>query len=157
MIKQSNHRQGLITALSALIPAAQTETHAVDEAASIRLRINQTDLRCLGTILDLGPLSASKLAESVRLTRAAMTTALDRLEKAGFIRRLHDLHDRRGINVEATPAAQKAVREIWEPIRIDGLVFLEKYSDEDLELLSQFFEEYCALQRDHTQRIRRLK
>lgn len=156
MIKQSNKRQNLIATLSALIPAAQTETHCVDEAAASRLRINQTDLRCLGIILDRGPVSASKLAESIRLTRAAMTTALDRLEKAGFIRRLHDLQDRRGIKVEATAAAQNAVREIWEPVRRDGLAFLEKYSDEDLELLSQFFEEYCALQRTHARRIQKL-
>ncbi|MGC8494957.1 MAG: MarR family winged helix-turn-helix transcriptional regulator [Syntrophobacteraceae bacterium] len=128
----------------------------MDEAAAKRLRINQTDLRCLGIILERGPISASKLAETVGLTRAAMTTALDRLEKAAFICRIHDVQDRRGIKVEATAAAREAVREIWEPIRLDGLAFLEKYSVEDLELLTRFFEEYCSLQRTHAQRIQKL-
>ncbi len=156
MINQSSKRQALIAVLSALIPAAQTETHAVDEAAAKRLRINQTDLRCLGIILDRGPISASKLAETVGLTRAAMTTALDRLEKAGFTWRIHDVRDRRSIKVEATLKARDAAREIWEPIRLDGLEFLEKYSIEDLELLNRFFEEYSALQRTHAQRIQKL-
>lgn len=157
MIRESNNRQRLIKALSALIPEAQTETHTVDEAAAAHLRINRTDLRCLGIVFEQGSLSASKLAESVGLTRAAMTTALDRLEKAGYIRRLHDPLDRRGVNVEATRAAQKALRTIWEPIRLDGLSLLEKYRDQDIAVLIRFFKDYCALQRKHAHSIQQLR
>ena len=156
MIIASKQRE-LIAALSELIPAAQTETQAVDEAAAVRLGINRTDLRCLGTIAMRGSLSASKLAESIGLTRGAMTTALDRLEQAGFIRRIHDRLDRRSITVEATPAATKAIREIWEPIRVEGLALLQAYGDAELELLSRFFKDYCALQQTHATRIRRPK
>jgi DNA-binding MarR family transcriptional regulator len=155
MIRQSNQRSGLITTLTARIPESQTQTHAVDEAAAARLGINRTDLRCLGTILTQGTISASRLAECIRLTRGAMTTALDRLEAAGFIRRIDNPNDRRGIKVEATTAAKKAIREIWEPIGVAGFKLLEKYRDEDLKLLNRFFEEYCALQRTHAERIRR--
>jgi DNA-binding MarR family transcriptional regulator len=37
-----------------------------------------------------------------------MTTALDRLEGAGYVRRIDDPDDRRGVRVEATGAAMKA-------------------------------------------------
>ena len=157
MIKQSNHRERLIEQLSTLIPAAQTETHAVDEAAAARLGINRTDLRCIGILMEQGTLSAGALAESVRLTRAAITTALDRLEKARLIRRIHDTDDRRGVNVEATAVAKKALEEIWGPIRLDGLALLEKYSDKDLEVLTRFLEQYSDLQKTHAQRIRAWK
>lgn len=157
MIRKSNNRQELVQSLSALIPAAQTETHAVDEAAANRLRINGTDLRCLGAVLEQGSVSASRLAEIVGLTRGAMTTALDRLERAGFVRRIRDRQDRRSIKIEATPAAKKGVHAIWQPIRADGLDLLKTYSDAELELLLRFFTDYCALHRAHAGRIRRMR
>jgi DNA-binding MarR family transcriptional regulator len=154
MIREPNKRSQLIEALSALIPEAQAETHAVDEAASARLGINRTDLRCLGVVLERGAVSPSKLAELVGLTRGAMTTALDRLETAGFIRRVEDSGDRRGLSIEPTATAKRAIREIWAPIGSEGLALLEKYKDEDLRLLVRFFEDYCRLQRSHAQRLR---
>jgi DNA-binding MarR family transcriptional regulator len=157
MIRLSKHRQCRVEALSALIPGAQTETHALDEAATAHLGINRTDLRCLGVLMEHGLLSASKLAESVALTRGAMTTALDRLEQAGFIRRIHNDQDRRGVTIEATQTAKDAIRSIWAPIRADGLAVLKKYSDADLELLCRFFEDYCEIQRAHAARIRGLE
>jgi DNA-binding MarR family transcriptional regulator len=154
MIRSSNYRSRLIAALAALIPEAQTETHAVDQAAAESLHINRTDLHILGIVCEQGLTSASKLAEAVRLTRASMTTALDRLEQVGLIRRVSDRYDRRGVNVEVTRPGLSAVRKIWNPIRTDGLKLLETYSNQDLALLDRFFRQYCDLQRKHARRIR---
>jgi DNA-binding MarR family transcriptional regulator len=157
MVRRSNDNQVHIEALSALIPAAQALTHVLDEAAAAHLRINRTDLRCLGTLLEQGPLSASKLAESVGLTRGAMTTALDRMEQARFIRRVRNGLDRRGVMIEATTRAKDCIAAIWGPIRVEGLAVLKKYTDAELDILSHFFEDYCAIQRTHTKRIRGLR
>ena len=46
--------------------------------------------------------SAGKLAADLRLSSGAMTNRLDRMEKAGLIRRLPDPNDRRGTLVEPT-------------------------------------------------------
>lgn len=156
MIRESNDTQRHIKALSLLIPAAQTATQAVDEAAAAHLGINRTDLRCLGVVLESGPLSAGKLAEIVGLTRGAMTTALDRVEQAGFVRRVHNDQDRRGVTIEATQAAKDAIAQIWGPIRADGLAVLKKYSDAELDVLRRFFEDYCEIQRANAARIREL-
>jgi DNA-binding MarR family transcriptional regulator len=157
MIRRSNYRQQRIEALNALIPAAQTGTHVLDEAAAAYLGINRTDLRCLGMVLEHGPLSASKLAESIGLTRGAMTTALDRIEQAGFVRRVQNGVDRRGVMVEATQATKEAVVAIWGPIRAEGLALLEKYTDAELDVLCRFFEDYCRTQQTQTKRIRGLR
>lgn len=156
MIRLSNNRKALVKALVSLIPEVQTETQTFDETAAKRLRINRTDLRCLGVIVQKGPISAGELARIIKLTRGAMTTALDRLETAGFVQRIDDPKDRRGVKVEATVAARKAVREIWGPIRVQGLTLLQKYTDAELKVLISFFEEYSSLQRLHGQRIRKL-
>ena len=52
--------------------------------------------------------SAGRLADGVELTSGAMTARLDGLEKAGFVRRLPDPADRRGVQVELTPAGRRA-------------------------------------------------
>ncbi len=156
-MRRSNDRDALIATLSALIPKAQTETHGVDDAASARLGVNRTDLRCLGTVIEHGRLSASKLADSVGLTRGSMTIALDRLEKAQLIRRTDDPHDRRAVQVEATPVGKKAIREIWEPVRDAGMALLETYDDDELRILIRFFEAYVDLQRAQAERLRRPK
>lgn len=54
--------------------------------------------------------SAGQLADGVELTSGAMTARLDRLEKAGLVRRVPDPADRRGVQVELTPAGRRA----WE-------------------------------------------
>jgi DNA-binding MarR family transcriptional regulator len=52
--------------------------------------------------------SAGKLAMELRLSSGAMTNRLDRMEKAGLIRRLPDPNDRRGTLIEPTEAGLKA-------------------------------------------------
>ena len=55
--------------------------------------------------------SPGELAQYEELSSGAMTNRLDQLENAGFVRRLRDPQDRRGIPVELTAAGQKAYEE----------------------------------------------
>jgi DNA-binding MarR family transcriptional regulator len=52
--------------------------------------------------------SPGELAEDLEISSGAMTSRLDRLERQGFVRRLPDPEDRRGIVVELTPAGMEA-------------------------------------------------
>jgi DNA-binding MarR family transcriptional regulator len=52
--------------------------------------------------------SAGKLAAELRLSSGAMTNRLDRMEKAGLIRRLQDPNDRRGTLIEPTEHGHEA-------------------------------------------------
>jgi DNA-binding MarR family transcriptional regulator len=55
--------------------------------------------------------SPGYLAVHAELSSGAMTNRLDRLERAGLIRRLPDPNDRRGVQVELTEAGVKAYEE----------------------------------------------
>jgi DNA-binding MarR family transcriptional regulator len=48
-------------------------------------------------------MTAGRLAELSGLTTAAVTSVLDRLERAGYARRVRDQEDRRQVIVEVTP------------------------------------------------------
>jgi DNA-binding MarR family transcriptional regulator len=54
--------------------------------------------------------SAGELARIAELSSGAMTNRLDRLEQAGYVRRLPDPSDRRGVLVELTAGG----RRLWE-------------------------------------------
>jgi DNA-binding MarR family transcriptional regulator len=54
--------------------------------------------------------SPGDLARKLELSSGAMTNRLDRLERAGFVRRLPDPEDRRGIQVELTDEGL----HVWE-------------------------------------------
>jgi DNA-binding MarR family transcriptional regulator len=47
----------------------------------------------------------------MELSSGAMTNRLDRLEQSGFVRRLPDPDDRRGILVELTPEGKRVYEE----------------------------------------------
>jgi DNA-binding MarR family transcriptional regulator len=55
--------------------------------------------------------SPGKLAESAELSSGAMTNRLDRLEEAGFVRRLPSPGDRRSVQVELTEAGSEVYEE----------------------------------------------
>ena len=64
----------------------------------------------LGALRRAGPpfrRSAGELAKLSELSSGAMTNRLDRLEKAGLVKRLADPNDRRGVLVELTKGGSK--------------------------------------------------
>src|SRR5579872_4079949 len=76
------------------------------QAVAEHLGLNVTDLKCLDLARSEARLTPSRLAEVTGLTTAAVTTILDRLEQAGFVRRERDPSDRRKILVK--PLAGRA-------------------------------------------------
>ena len=73
----------------------------IDYAISERLGIHRNDLRALNLLED-GPLSPRILGERIGLTSGSVTALIDRLEKAGFVKRRPSKTDRRSIEVGIT-------------------------------------------------------
>src|SRR5262249_43427255 len=132
----------------------QQATDAVDEAVAERLGINRTDLRCVGIVLERGPVAAGQLAEAAGLSRGATTTAIDRLARAGYVRRVPDARDRRGVRVAATASGEARVAELYGPIGAAGRAALDAYDDAQLAVLDDFLRRGHALQTEHAARIR---
>ncbi len=78
--------------------------HTMEETLA-EYGLSARTFRVLGRLRYQGPpyrLSAGHLAEAMGLSSGAMTNRLDRLEQAGFVRRVPDPNDRRGVLVEPT-------------------------------------------------------
>jgi len=135
----------LSEAISREIRCGQNRTDAYDEAVCARVGINRTDHRCLDILSLEGRITAGRLAELAGLSSGAMTTAMDRLERAGFARRVRDEVDRRRVQIELTDAAQRALWPYYEPLAQLGAELYERYSDAELELVLDFLRAGASL------------
>jgi DNA-binding MarR family transcriptional regulator len=152
--QQTSSKAALIDAVGRSIQAFQDATDEVDEAVAQCLHLNRTDLRCLSVLARAGSLSARALADAAGLTRGAMTTALDRLEAAGYVRRVWDQEDRRSVRLELTEAAHKEVASLYGPLATEGARVLQTYSAAELEAVLRYLQDGHDLQRAHARRIR---
>lgn len=72
---------------------------AIADAAGI----HSTDFECLDLLDWTGPVTAGELARRLGVTSGAITGVIDRLERAGWVRRTSDPTDRRRVVVELVP------------------------------------------------------
>ncbi len=108
-----------------------------------RMGLNVTDLTCLGFLMEASAagesLVAGDLAERARLTTGAVTGVLNRLEKAGYIRRTTDPGDRRRVYVVMEENAQARILEIYGPVyqRLGSL--FGDYGPDEIAVLTDWF------------------
>jgi len=143
----------LVALVATEIALFQNATAVVDAAAAEVLGLNPTDLRCMGRLYMAGRLTAGELAQACGLSRGAMTVALDRLERAGYVRRLRGEVDRRRVMVDVTPRARELTEAIWEPIGSEGTTQLARMTDDELTFLLDFLRRGTELQEKHARRI----
>jgi DNA-binding MarR family transcriptional regulator len=144
----------LIVEVIAALRADGSARDALDQAVAERLGINITDLRCLDVLDQHGGSTPGEIATALGLTTGAVTTLLDRLERAGYVRRVRDSTDRRRVNVELTPRSIELAGELYGPMAVDGHALLAGYEARELELLRDFLQSSRALQARHEARVR---
>jgi DNA-binding MarR family transcriptional regulator len=124
----SSEKRALYDQLSAEVRRSQAATHRFDRAVADAVGLNLTDMGCLDVLGQDGPMTAGQLAERTGLSSGAMTTALDRLELAGYARRVRDDSDRRRVVVELT----------------EKTMLLNEFYSEHEQLSERLYGEYTA-------------
>ncbi|MCZ7448584.1 MarR family transcriptional regulator [Agrobacterium rhizogenes] len=134
--------------LTDLLRQASAQSLLISQAIASKARLNTTDLECLDILQMQGQASAGGLAKATGLTTGAVTALLDRLEKAGFIRRLPDPADRRRVLAAPDPEKMRALFEMYAPLQERMEALYRDYDDEQLELIIGFMNKSCAISRD---------
>jgi DNA-binding MarR family transcriptional regulator len=147
-------REGLITRIAYAVRLHQNAVDEIDEAAAAYLGVNRTDLRCLDILERAGPMPAGRLAAESGLSSGAMTAVLDRLERAGLVRRTRGERDRRSVMAEITEEAVRRATDIYGPIGEQAVAQLRRYSDEELAFILDFLEQGRDLALGHARRVR---
>ncbi len=129
----------------------------MDQAAADFLGLHRTDTRLLDVLQMSGGMSAGELARAGHLSPAAVTAALDRLEKAGYVHRFRDEVDRRRVLVEVTDRMQKLTGELYGPLAESGAEMMSGFSEQQLQAVRDLLREATQLQLEQAERVLRKK
>ncbi|GAB3210828.1 MarR family transcriptional regulator [Nocardia tengchongensis] len=103
------------------------------------LGLGPTDFFGLNLIALAGSMTAGELAERTGLSTGAVTRLIDRLERAGYVRRAPDPADRRKVVVEPTPDPDGRIDAVLAPQRTRmGEVFAD-FEPRQLVVLFDYF------------------
>ena len=155
-MSRSSDRKVLEEALGAAVRAYQTAVDNFDQAVADHVGINRTDARCLDLIDQAGGMTAGELARAAGLTSGAVTAVVDRLEAAGFARRVPDPADRRRVRVEATDKVWETHGPLLGPMLEEGQALRDDFTDAELARFTEFLQRVIELQARHTERVRAL-
>ena len=154
----ARRKQDLIGELISEFRVAGNQDSAFDNLAADRLGLNRTDLHCINIIENSGGLTAGQLAKEAGLTTGAVTGVIDRLERAGYARRVADPSDRRRVKLEVTPKFYSRADKIWGPMASDWTSRLgARFTAEELELAIEFLRTTNELSSEHLERLRRMR
>jgi DNA-binding MarR family transcriptional regulator len=121
-------------------------------AVAETLGLHATDLRAL-RLLAWRPMTAGALGEGLRLTGAATTALIDRLERAGYVVRERDTLDRRKVTIYATPEKLREVDEAYGGIQAKMSKLLSAYSEEEFSVIADYLKRTAQALADATAEI----
>ncbi|MFF3558623.1 MarR family winged helix-turn-helix transcriptional regulator [Streptomyces sp. NPDC002574] len=105
-------------------------------------RLHHTDVQALVAILDGdghgGAMTPGMLGERLHLTSGAVTACLDRLERAGHIRRTRDAADRRVVHLHYAPKAKAVARAFFRPLAQGTEAARSRFTEEELAVVIRF-------------------
>ena len=124
------------------------------QAVAERLGLAGTDVECLDVLLLEGRLTVGRLAELTGLTTGSATRMVDRLEQAGFVRRVADPADRRRVLVEPVAGIEAKFGSLHGSIASAQRAVIEVYDDAQLGVLAEFLDRSAEAARLETAKMR---
>lgn len=140
-----NHQSQLLAATVVLF----------EQAAADRLQLSVSHVHVANLLRLTGPMTAGQLAELTGLTTGSVTSMVDRLERAGYVRREGDPHDRRRVVVQAVAEAmERDVGALYESLAHASARLIAGYSTEELGFLVGHLTRSNALMLEEAVKLR---
>jgi DNA-binding MarR family transcriptional regulator len=107
--------------------------------------LSATDHKCLDLAVQAErPLTAGQIAELSGLSTGAVTGVIDRLERAGFVRRVRDPHDRRKVLVEVSRGSLARYGNAYDGLWAALDKSLTGYTENELDAIERFVRDMVA-------------
>ncbi|MFL5574657.1 MAG: MarR family winged helix-turn-helix transcriptional regulator [Gemmatimonadaceae bacterium] len=125
-------------------------------AIAEHLGLGATDHKVLDFVLRMGPSTAGQLAEITGLTTGAITGVIDRLEAAGYVKRVRDAKDRRKVLVHSTLGAtgERRLTQLFASLAQGVMKLASSYNDEELAAIVDYLTRVEALMREETAKLK---
>jgi DNA-binding MarR family transcriptional regulator len=124
------------------------------QATADAVGLHATDLYALGVLAADGRLTCGELAERTGLTTGAATRLVDRMQRAGLVRRVPDDADRRRVLVEPVPGALPELDAVLGPVRAELAAVFAGYDAREMAVLTDYFTRAAPAFRRATQQVR---
>ncbi|HVN93021.1 MAG TPA: MarR family transcriptional regulator [Terracidiphilus sp.] len=111
----------------------------LSQRAADALGLHPTDMQFVNLLDLLGPMTPGALAQCSGLSSGGVTVVLDRLQKAGYVRRRRNPADRRSVLVHLNPARQKRVDANYKGAQKQFAQLTKQFSQRDLKVILRFF------------------
>jgi DNA-binding MarR family transcriptional regulator len=111
-------RTELLKKIDETLRKVSAQSVLISDLVARLVGLNSTDLECLDLLLLAGPATAGRLGEHTGLTSGATTAVIDRLERAGFVRRRRDENDRRRVLVEIVKSSIDRIVPLYAPLKV---------------------------------------
>ena len=140
---------GLMTATRKLTRSSLMLQYAIAE----KMNLNPTDAACIDFLMEMGPSTAGDLAKVTRLTTGAITSVIDRLQKAGFVKRENDPNDRRKVIITFIPKKHEKAKQYYAAMAKDVYELFSDYNESKLKLLIQHSDALTAIFQKHAEKV----
>lgn len=132
--------------------------HHVGHAFAGRHGLNATDLHALIAVFDAGragePITPGRLGEQLNLSSGSVTALLDRLERAGHIRRARDTVDRRKVLLRYAEPGARLAREFFGPLGRRTDAVLDQFTEAELQVIHRFLRLMVTAMQEHRDEVR---
>ena len=124
------------------------------QTVAVRFGLSESDVEALEVLIDTGAATAGRLSELMGLTSGAITRVIDRLEQAGYVRRIPDPADRRRVIVELVPEKMAAVEATMARFGEKSASEIGRYSETELAVINDFLTRMAEITRDEANALR---
>jgi DNA-binding MarR family transcriptional regulator len=125
------------------------------QAIADKLGINLTDFKVLGLLHRRADMTPKALTETTGMSAAAMTTVIDRLERAGYVERRRLGSDRRSFTVHATKGSEGKVERLYKSLLLASQKLLPRYTESEAALIAEFIRKSTEILRTAAAKLSR--
>jgi len=137
-LSRTKTRAALLQELENAMRKASAQGTMFAKTVADRAGISSSDMDCMDFLNVEGRMTAGRLAELTGLTTGAITGVIDRLEKAGFVRRERDESDRRKVFIAPVPERMMEIGRFYTLMQRAMEKQSEGYSDTELKVLLRY-------------------
>ncbi|AVF41204.1 MarR family winged helix-turn-helix transcriptional regulator [Pandoraea apista] len=123
-------------------------------ALAEQLGLNVTDLNALDLILELESITAGQLAELMGVSSGGITTVIDRLERAGFVEREKNPHDRRMVMIHPIEERCAQIEQFLSSVSRELTAVSAAYDHSELAAIHDFLVQSIRTLKSETFRLR---
>ena len=153
-----DERDGVRDELVELLREYNIEATKVGDAFAQGNGLHPTDLHALIAVMHAerrgDPLTPGRLGEALELSSGATTAVIDRLERAGHVKRVRDSADRRVVHLLHDAPGRTLASSFFRPLAARSHAVMDEFSGAELEIVLRFMQGITAAMTAHHEEVR---